>query len=65
MRIRFRRNQTFGAAATWGVILGFEKTLEDGRIENDATFAFVSSSNTRNKWQQAPKIAGYPEFLVH
>jgi len=50
-------------AATWAAVLGFEKTLEDGRIENDGTFAFDSSSNTRNRWQQLAKVATFPEFL--
>jgi hypothetical protein len=56
-------NQTFGGAATWASVLGFEKTLEDGRIFNDGSFAFVTSSATRTKWQQIAKVATYPEFL--
>jgi hypothetical protein len=56
-------NQTFGGPSSWAAILGFEKTLEDGRIENDGTFAYVSSSNTRNRWQQIAKVATFPEFL--
>jgi HK97 family phage major capsid protein len=56
-------NQTFGGPSTWAAVLGFEKTLEDGRIENDGTFAYVSSSATRTKWQQIAKVATYPEFL--
>jgi Phage capsid family len=56
-------NQAFGGAATWAEVLGFEKALEDGRIENDGTFAFVSSPATRNKWQQAQKAANYPVYL--
>jgi len=56
-------NQTFGGASTWAAVLGFEKTLEDGRIQNDGSFAFVSSSATRTKWQQIAKVSTYPEFL--
>jgi HK97 family phage major capsid protein len=56
-------NQTFGGPATWASILGFEKTLEDGRIENDGTFAYVSSSATRTKWQAAQKATNYPVYL--
>jgi HK97 family phage major capsid protein len=56
-------NQTFGGPSTWAAVLGFEKTLEDGRIENDGTFAYVTSSATRTKWQQIAKVATYPEFL--
>jgi Phage capsid family len=56
-------NQIFGGAATWAEVLGFEKALEDGRIEDDGTFAFVSSPATRNKWQQAQKAANYPVYL--
>jgi hypothetical protein len=56
-------NQTFGGAATWAAVLGFEKTLEDGRVENDGTFAYVSSSATRTKWQQTAKATGYPVYL--
>jgi hypothetical protein len=51
-------NQLFGGASTWAAILGFEKTLEDGRIFNDGTFAYVSSSATRNRWQQLAKVTG-------
>jgi hypothetical protein len=56
-------NQLFGGAATWASVLGFEKTLEDGRIENDGTFAYVSSSATRTKWQTAQKALNYPVYL--
>jgi hypothetical protein len=56
-------NQTFGGPSTWAAVLGFEKTLEDGRIENDGTFAYVSSSATRTKWQAAQKALNYPVYL--
>jgi HK97 family phage major capsid protein len=57
-------NQTFGGSATWASVLGFEKTLEDGRIFNDDnSFAYVSSSATRTRWQQIAKVATFPEFL--
>jgi hypothetical protein len=56
-------NQLFGGAATWASVLGFEKTLEDGRIFNDGTFAYVSSSATRTKWQAAQKALNYPVYL--
>jgi hypothetical protein len=56
-------NQTFGGPSTWAAVLGFEKTLEDGRIENDGTFAYVSSSATRTKWQSAQKALNYPVYL--
>jgi hypothetical protein len=56
-------NQTFGGPSTWAAVLGFEKTLEDGRIENDGTFAYVSSSATRTKWQAIQKATGYPVYL--
>jgi HK97 family phage major capsid protein len=51
-------NVTFGAAADWSHVLQFEKNLEDCRVFNDGSFAFVSSPATRNKWQAAPKVAG-------
>ena len=54
---------TFGAAADWSHVLQFEKNLEDGRIENDGSYAFVSSPNTRNKWQAAQKALNYPVYL--
>jgi Phage capsid family len=54
---------TFGAAADWNHILQFEKNLEDGRIENDGTFAFVSSPATRHKWQAVQKALNYPVYL--
>ena len=56
-------DQTFGGPSTWAAVLGFEKTLEDGRIENDGTFAYVTSSATRTKWQQAQKALNYPVYL--
>jgi hypothetical protein len=56
-------NVTFGGAATWAKVLEFEKNLEDARVFNNGSFSFVSSSNTRTKWQQVAKVATYPEFL--
>ena len=56
-------NQVFGGPSTWGAVLGFEKTLEDGRIFNDGSLSYVSSSATRTRWQQIAKVATYPEFL--
>jgi hypothetical protein len=56
-------NVTFGAAADWSHVLAFEKNLEDCRIENDGSFAYVSSPATRTKWQAAPKIGTFPRFL--
>ena len=54
---------TFGAAADWNHVLAFELALENGQIENDGSFAYVTSPATRNKWQQAPKLAGFPIYL--
>jgi hypothetical protein len=54
---------TFGAAATWQKVLSFELALENGLIENDGTFAFVTSPAVRDKWQQAQKVSTYPSFL--
>jgi hypothetical protein len=54
---------TFGAAASWQKVLAFELALENGLVENDGTFAFVSSPAVRDKWQQAAKVATYPSFL--
>jgi HK97 family phage major capsid protein len=56
-------NVTFGAAADWNHVLQFEKNLEDGRIANDGSFAFVTSPATRNKWQAAQKAVNYPVYL--
>jgi hypothetical protein len=54
---------TFGAAADWNHVLQFELALENARIENDGSFAYVSSPNTRNKWQAAQKALNYPVYL--
>jgi hypothetical protein len=54
---------TFGAAASWAKILAFELALETALVENDGSFAFVSSPVVRDKWQQAAKLAGFPSFL--
>jgi hypothetical protein len=56
-------NVTFGGAATWSSVLAFEKTLEQGLIVNDGTFGWAVDPTVRDKWQQAPKLAGYPSFL--
>jgi hypothetical protein len=54
---------TFGGAATWPNVLAFEKNLELGLIENDGSFGYAVDPATRDKSQQAPKLAGYPSFL--
>jgi hypothetical protein len=56
-------NVTFGGAATWPNVLLFEKILEQGLIVNDGTFGWAVDPTVRDKWQQAPKVAGYPSFL--
>jgi len=56
-------NVTFGGPASWASVLAFEKTLEQGLIQNDGSFGYASDVTTRDKWQQAPKVAGYPSFL--
>ena len=54
---------TFGGAATWPNVLAFEKILEQGLITNDGTFGWAVDPTVRDRWQQEPKLAGYPEFL--
>jgi HK97 family phage major capsid protein len=54
---------TFGAAATWPKVLAFELALEQGLIVNDGTFGWATDPTVRDKWQQEPKLAGYPIFL--
>jgi HK97 family phage major capsid protein len=56
-------NVTFGGPATWASVLAFEKTLEQGLIQNDGTFGYATDVTVRDKWQQALKVAGYPSFL--
>jgi hypothetical protein len=56
-------NVTFGGAATWPNVLAFEKILEQGLIVNDGSFGWAVDPTVRDKWQQAPKVAGYPSFL--
>src|SRR6516164_1834343 len=56
-------NVTFGGAATWASVLAFEKILEQGLIVNDGTFGYATDPTVRDKWQQVPKVATYPEFL--
>src|SRR6516225_9633934 len=56
-------NVTFGGAATWSNVLLFEKILEQGLITNDGTFGWAVDPTVRDKWQQEPKLAGYPSFL--
>jgi hypothetical protein len=53
----------FGGAATWPNVLAFEKILEQGLIVNDGSFGWVTDPTVRDKWQQIPKVATYPEFL--
>jgi hypothetical protein len=54
---------TFGGPATWPNVLAFEKILEQGLITNDGTFGWATDPTVRDKWQQEPKLAGYPSFL--
>ena len=56
-------NVTFGGAATWPKVLSFELALEQGLIQNDGSFGWAVDPTVRDKWQQAPKVAGYPSFL--
>jgi HK97 family phage major capsid protein len=56
-------NVTFGGAATWPNVLAFEKILEQGLVTNDDSFGWAVDPTVRDKWQQAPKVAGYPSFL--
>jgi hypothetical protein len=56
-------NVTFGGPATWPNVLAFEKILEQGLIVNDGTFGWATDPTVRDKWQQEPKLAGYPIFL--
>jgi len=56
-------NVTFGGAATWPNVLLFEKILEQGLIVNDGSFGWATDPTVRDKWQQVPKVATYPEFL--
>jgi len=54
---------TFGGPATWPNVLAFEKILEQGLIVNDGSFGWATDPTVRDKWQQVPKVATYPEFL--
>jgi HK97 family phage major capsid protein len=54
---------TFGGAPSWQSVLQFELALEMGLVENDGTFAFVSSPAVRNLWQQTPVVANFGRFL--
>jgi hypothetical protein len=56
-------NVTFGGPSTWANVLLFEKNLELGNVTNDGTFGYTTDPLTRDKWQQAAKLAGYPSFL--
>jgi hypothetical protein len=56
-------NVTFGGAATWPKVLAFELALEQGLITNDGTLGWAVDPTVRDRWQQEPKLAGYPEFL--
>jgi HK97 family phage major capsid protein len=56
-------NVTFGGPATWPKVLAFELALEQGLIQNDGTFGWAVDPTVRDKWQQEPKLAGYPIFL--
>jgi hypothetical protein len=54
---------TFGGVATWAKVLAFELALEQGLIVNDGSFGWAVDPTVRDKWQQEPKLAGYPSFL--
>jgi hypothetical protein len=48
--------------ARWPNVLLFEKNLEEGLIQNDSSFGWAASVDVRDKWQQAPKVAGTRHF---
>src|SRR5215472_10850043 len=56
-------NVTFGGPATWASVLAFEKILEQVLVTNDGTFGWAADPTVRDKWQQVPKVATFPEFL--
>jgi hypothetical protein len=56
-------NVTFGGPATWTSVLAFEKTLEQGLVQNDGTFGYAVDPTVRDKWQQISKVTAYPSFL--
>jgi hypothetical protein len=54
----------FGGPASWGSVLKFESTLDDGaQIHNDGSYGWCAAGDVRTKWMQAAKVATYPEFL--
>jgi len=57
-------NVTFGGPASWAAVLAFEDEL-DGHalVHNDGTYGWAAAPDVRLKWQGAPKVATYPEFL--
>jgi HK97 family phage major capsid protein len=42
---------TFGASASWQKVLSFELALETALVDNDGTFAFLTSPAVRDKWK--------------
>jgi HK97 family phage major capsid protein len=54
---------TFGGAASWGKILAFEKTLEQGLVANDGSYGWAIDPTVRDKWQQTAILSGFPRFL--
>jgi HK97 family phage major capsid protein len=55
---------TFGGPATWGKILTFEETIDDGaQAHNDGTYGWAVAPDVRSKWAAAPKVATYPSWL--
>jgi hypothetical protein len=58
-------NITFGGPASWPTVLQFEAILDSGaQVHNtDGTYGWAAAPDVRTKWMQAPKLAGYPEFL--
>ena len=41
-------NVTFGGPATWTSVLAFEKTLEQGLVQNDGTFGYAVDPTVRD-----------------
>lgn len=53
---------TFGAAATWANVLGFENAIETANADI-GTMQWLTNPTVKNKWKSTVKVANYPVFI--
>jgi hypothetical protein len=53
----------FGGPVTWLEVNSFPASVEGTDIPDDGSFGWITSPAVKYKWANAPKIAGYPDYI--